>query len=356
MTKPIRVVIVDDSALMRQILSETLSRETGIEVVGQARDPYEAREIIKATHPDVVTLDVEMPRMDGLAFLEKIMTLRPMPVVMVSTLTQEGSEATIRALELGAVDYVPKPCAAPHGDILEILRQDLVEKVKMAAHARVTARPPAGTPAPPTLPPPRRGSSTGQFIAIGASTGGVERIRDILTVLPGACPPIVIAQHMGPSYLASFASRLDKLAAPTVQLATHGARLKVGTVYIAPGERHLAVARDVAGYFCQLQDTPLVSGHKPSVDVLFHSVAKAAGGNVVGVILSGMGRDGAAGLAAMRAAGAHTIGESEGSCVVYGMPRAAKEAGGVAVEMPLSHIPAEMLRAIEAISDRPRQA
>ena len=350
MPRPIRVVIVDDSNLMRQMLTAALSRDHGIEIVGTAADPFEAREIIKVSNPDVITLDIEMPKMDGLSFLEKIMTLRPTPVVMVSSLTQAGSDATIRALELGAVDYVGKP-AGSEGFGFQRVAEDLIAKIKLAATARVgqLRRP---TAAPATLPAPRRNARA--FIAIGASTGGVERIRDILQVMPAACPPIVITQHMGPSYLASFADRLNKLCAPTVTLATPGARLQQGTVYIAPGEGHLAIARDAIGYVCQIQETAPVSGHRPSVDVLFHSVAKAAGGNVVGAILSGMGRDGAAGMAAMRAAGAHTIGEQESSCVVYGMPKMAKEAGGVAVELPLAQIAPELLRAVDAIADRPR--
>ncbi|CAK0758585.1 protein-glutamate methylesterase/protein glutamine deamidase [uncultured Gammaproteobacteria bacterium] len=351
MKKPIRVVIVDDSTLMRQMLTKLLGRDPDIEVVGAACDPMVARDMIKATNPDVITLDVEMPRMDGLSFLEKIMTLRPMPVVMVSSLTQANSDITIRALEIGAFDYVSKPDGS-EGHGFEVMAEELIAKVKGAATARIAVRRPAVTPAP-LLAAPRRAVGN-RFIAIGASTGGVERIREILISLPAQCPPIVIAQHMGPAYLASFASRLNQLSQPTVQLASQGARLRQGVVYIAPGDAHLAVLRDGTGYFCQLQDTPPVSGHKPSVDVLFHSVAAVAGANVVGLILSGMGRDGATGMAAMRAAGAYTIGEQESSCVVYGMPRMAKEAGGVVIELPLAKIAGEMLRAFDAIGERVR--
>ena len=351
MAKLVRVVIVDDSNLMRRLLTAALSRDHDIEIVGSACDPYEARQVIKDTNPDVITLDIEMPRMDGLSFLEKIMTLRPTPVVMVSSLTQAGSDATIRALELGAVDYVGKPAGSEGFGFREVVAE-LIDKIKMAASARVTPLRRIQTPPPPLLSP--RHMDSWSFIAIGASTGGVERIRDILQVMPPDCPPIVITQHMGPSYLASFADRLDRISPPTVALASHGARLQRGTVFIAPGDRHLAVAREASGYVCQIQDTPLVSGHRPSVDVLFHSVAKVAGPKAVGAILSGMGRDGAAGLAAMRAAGAHTVGEQESSCVVYGMPRMAKEAGGVVLELPLAHIAPELLRAIDAIGDRPR--
>ena len=352
MARPIRVVIVDDSNLMRRMLTAALSKDHSIEIVGTAAVPFEAREIIKVSNPDVITLDIEMPKMDGLAFLEKIMTLRPMPVVMVSSLTQSGSDATIRALELGAVDYVGKP-AGSEGHGFQRVAEELIGKIKLAATARVGHLRKATT-APAILPSPRRISSRA-FIAIGASTGGVERIRDILQVMPANCPPIVITQHMGPSYLAAFAERLNKLCAPTIKLGSTGARLQQGTVYIAPGEGHLAIVKDTAGYFCQIQDQPpLVSGHRPSVDVLFHSVAKAAGPSAVGAILSGMGRDGASGMAAMRAAGAHTVGEQESSCVVYGMPKMAKEAGGVVLELPLAQIASELLRTIDSITDRPR--
>lgn len=350
MGRPIRVVIVDDSALMREMLKDILTHEPGIEVAGVARDAFEARQVIKVANPDVVTLDVEMPGMDGLSFLEKIMTLRPTPVIMISSLTREGSDAAIRALELGAVDCLAKP-GGSDGKGFEETARELVAKIRVAATARLTIR---RAPATGTLPGPRRAGAAGRLIAIGASTGGVERIRDVLAVMPADCPPIVITQHMGPSYVASFAARLDRLSAPSVQVATHGARLAQGVVYIAPGDRHLAIARDTTGFVCHIQDGPPVTGHRPSVDVLFGSVAKAAGPNAVGVILSGMGRDGAVGMKAMRDAGAHTIGEQESSCVVYGMPRMAFEAGGVAVELSLHHIPAEMLRAFDAIGERPR--
>ncbi|WP_448204448.1 protein-glutamate methylesterase/protein-glutamine glutaminase [Azospirillum sp. sgz302134] len=353
MPRPIRVVIVDDSSLMREMLKSIISEDPGIEVAGVARDPYEAREVIKQTNPDVITLDIEMPRMDGLSFLEKIMTLRPTPVVMVSSLTQEGSDATIRALEIGAVDCVAKPDGSDgHG--FEAMAHELIGKIRVAATARLSMRRPHAPSA--TLPTPRRAGSGTRFIAIGASTGGVERIRDVLAVMPADCPPIVITQHMGPSYVPSFAARLDRISPPTVQVATQGARLTQGVVYIAPGDRHLVVIRDAQGYSCHIQDGPPVSGHRPSVDALFSSVARAAGPNAVGVILSGMGRDGATGMLAMREAGAYTIGEQESSCVVYGMPRAAFEAGAVAIELPLAQIPAEMLRAFDAIGDHRSRA
>lgn len=347
MTRPIRVVIVDDSALMRQMLTELLTRSGVIEVAGVARDPYEAREVIKAKNPDVITLDVEMPRMDGISFLEKIMTLRPMPVVMVSSLTREGSEAAVRALELGAVDCVAKPDGSDGRD-METMAAELLDKIRIASAARLSA--PRGLAAATGKGRIKtRGKATfKRFIAIGASTGGVERIRDLLTAMPPDCPPIIVTQHMGPHFVPSFAARLDALSEPAVAVATEGARLEIGKVFIAPGDRHLTVAKDSRGYFCRLQDSPPVSGHRPSVDVLFQSVASAAGAASVGVILSGMGRDGAAGMLAMRKAGCHTVGEQESSCVVYGMPRAAMESGAVVAEMPLSQIAAEMLRAAES--------
>ncbi len=348
MAKQIRVAIVDDSALMRQMLTQLLSADPEIEVVGSARDPYEARTLIKATNPDVITLDVEMPRMDGLTFLEKIMTLRPTPVIMVSTQTRDGSEATVRALELGAIDYVAKPNSGP-ADVAA-MRDDLLAKVRMAATVRVSRRP--ALPARALTLPAPRGVGGGHLIAIGASTGGVERIREILSAMPANAPPIVIAQHMGASYLASFAVRLNTLCAPTVRLARDGDRLAPGMVLIAPGDRHLVVTASGGGLVSRLDDGPPRSGHRPSVDVLFESVAASAGARAVGAILSGMGRDGALGLKAVRDAGGHTIGEQETSCVVYGMPRAAAAIGAVAVELAIDQIAAELLRAPAAAGAR----
>jgi two-component system chemotaxis response regulator CheB len=347
MSRRIRVAIVDDSALMRRMLSESLEAIPDFEVVGTAQDPYEARDMIKVARPEVLTLDVEMPRMDGLTFLEKIMTLRPMPVVMVSTLTKEGTEATVRALELGAIDYVGKP-KGTDGDSFAEFRDELVLKLRLAAAARLNI--PRAKPVRAAAPARRPGDR--RMIAMGASTGGVERIRDVLEALSDTCPPIFIVQHIGAPFVASFAARLDRQTSLTVRVATHGARVGPGQAVIAPGDEHLSVRRDALGYICELSDGPAVSGHRPSVDVLFESVAKVAGANAVGVILSGMGRDGATGMAAMRAAGAWTIGENEASCVVYGMPRMAKQADGVAAELPLSQIPGEMMRAAAAIVER----
>jgi len=352
MPNRIRVLIVDDSALMRQLLTALLSSDPAIEVVGTAPDPLVAREKIKALNPDVVTLDVEMPRMDGLAFLEKLMTLRPMPVVMVSSLTERGAEVTLKALELGAVDIVCKPTdlavsgMGPQG-------RELIDKVKAAAAARVrplSAIPSQGSPG--RLAVTTIYKSTDRLVAIGSSTGGVEALRDIVTALPPDAPPIVITQHIPPKFSASFANRLDGLSAVRVKEAADGERIVAGHVFIAPGDRHLAVRRSGAALITHVYDGPLVSGHKPSVDVLFHSVADACGAKSVGVILTGMGRDGSDGLLAMRQAGAATVGEDEASCVVYGMPKAARENGAVERELPLSRIAEEILRLCNADATR----
>ncbi|MGE5547416.1 MAG: protein-glutamate methylesterase/protein-glutamine glutaminase [Solirubrobacterales bacterium] len=343
----VRVLIVDDSALMRQMLTAILSADPGIEVVGTAPDPLVAREKIKALNPDVVTLDVEMPRMDGLAFLEKVMTLRPMPVVMVSSLTERGAEVTMKALELGAVDVFCKPADAASGGLLGH-GKELVEKVKAAALAHV--RPLADRPAAPTarLSVTTIYKSTDHVVAIGSSTGGVEALRDIILALPPDAPPIVVTQHIPPRFSLSFAQRLDSMAAVKVKEARDGERIVAGHVFIAPGDKHLSVRRSGAALVTDVRDGPLVTGHKPSVDVLFHSVAEACGSKAVGVILTGMGRDGAEGLLAMRNAGAATIGEDEASCVVYGMPKAARELGAVDRELPLSRIAEEILRLCNA--------
>ncbi|MDB5454494.1 MAG: response regulator receiver modulated CheB methylesterase [Caulobacter sp.] len=325
---PIRVLVVDDSATMRGLITAALKRDPGIEVVGAAGDPFEARGMIKALNPDVVTLDIEMPNMNGLEFLEKIMRLRPMPVVMVSTLTQAGAEVTLRALELGAVDCVAKPTMATG-------TQDAMAEiaVKVRAAARATIRTKADS-----APVVRRKDylPSGDVVAIGSSTGGVEALLSILSMFPETCPPTVITQHMPATFTASFAARLDRASGGKVQEATDGALLEPGKVYVAPGGgAHLEVVRS-AGLRCRLVQGDPVSGHRPSVDVLFNSVAAAVGDKAVGVILTGMGRDGAQGLLAMRQAGAHTLGQDEQSCVVYGMPRSAFELGAVEKQVSLS--------------------
>jgi two-component system chemotaxis response regulator CheB len=327
----IRVLVVDDSATMRSLISAALNRDPDIEVVGGAGDPFEARGMIKALNPDVVTLDIEMPNMNGIEFLEKIMRLRPMPVVMVSTLTQAGAEMTLRALELGAVDCVGKPADATGTQ--EALAE-IVAKVKIAARASVRTN--AG--AAPSAAPTRRKDfvPSGDIVAIGSSTGGVEALLSILTLFPETCPPTVITQHMPATFTASFAARLDRASGAKVQEATDGALLEPGKVYVAPGGvAHLEVVRS-AGLRCRLVQGEPVSGHRPSVDVLFNSVANAVGDKAIGVILTGMGRDGAQGLLTMRKAGAKTLGQDEASCVVYGMPRSAFEIGAVEKQVSLS--------------------
>jgi two-component system, chemotaxis family, protein-glutamate methylesterase/glutaminase len=328
------VLVVDDSAAMRQLLTAMLEAE-GLQVVGSACDATSARAAIKSLDPTVVTLDVDMPGMDGLAFLEKIMTLRPTPVIMVSSLTGPGMDAAVRALELGAVDCVVKPLARSRSD-LDAFAADLAAKIRVAATSRL--RPPARSAMSATARTGGVGAATGHLrsiwsgcsvIAIGASTGGVERIRDLLGMLPPDCPPVVIVQHIGAGFVSSFASRLDRQSALTVRVAEDGQRLLPGHALVAPGDRHLRIARTVispgvAGLCCRLTDDDPVAGHRPSVDVLFQSIAQSAAARAVGVLLSGMGRDGAEGLLAVRTAGSHTIGESEASCAVYGMPRAAR--------------------------------
>lgn len=318
----VRVLIVDDSPTIRGVISNVLSRDDEIEVVGVACDPLEAREAIKQLNPDVVTLDVEMPKMSGIDFLERIMRLRPMPVLMISTLTQSGAAISLQALELGAVDCIGKP------DF-----EDLAQKVKAAARARV--RPLVQrVPAPP-LQDYRPGS---KLLAIGSSTGGVEALHTVLATFPENCPPTVITQHMPPTFTASFAARLDKLCAPKVQEAEDGAPILPGHIYLAPGgAAHLEVTGG-AQPRCRLTPGAPVNGHRPSVDVLFHSVCRSYGRRAVGVILTGMGRDGAEGLRAMRDLGASTIGQDEATCVVYGMPKVAFELGAVQRQVALSGI------------------
>jgi len=324
-----RVVIVDDSATMRGLITATLRRDPELEVVGAAGDPLEARQMIKDLNPDVITLDIEMPNMNGLEFLERIMRLRPMPVVMVSTLTTSGADATLRALELGAVDCVAKPTSAAASEGLS----ELAQKVKVAARASVR---PAGMVHAARVR--ENFTPADGIIAIGSSTGGVEALLTVLSNFPSNYPPTVLTQHMPATFTKSLAARLDRISGAQVGEATDGAPLQQGRVYLAPGgETHLEVVR-AGGLRCRLRQADLISGHRPSVDALFHSVAHAAGPGAVGVILTGMGRDGAAGLKAMRDAGARTLGQDEATCVVYGMPRSAHEIGAVQRQVSLAEI------------------
>ncbi|MET4898032.1 chemotaxis response regulator protein-glutamate methylesterase [Sphingomonadaceae bacterium jetA1] len=326
---PVRTLIVDDSPSMRALIASTLSRDPEIEVVGTANGPLQAREMIKALDPDVLTLDVEMPDMNGLDFLERVMRLRPMPVVMLSTLTQAGAEISIRALELGAVECCAKPAAG-------MLDGNLVATVKAAAGSRrVRLRDPATPPTPMADFTPRPGA----LIAIGASTGGVEALIALLGSFPAHCPPTVIVQHMPATFTTSFAARLDRLSKPAVAEARHGQPLVPGHVYLAPGgTHHLEVAGGEGRYRARLIPDDPTSGHRPSVDRLFHSVARTAGAHAVGAILTGMGRDGADGMLAMRNAGCFTIGQDRDSCVVYGMPGVAQEIGAVTRQLSLGRI------------------
>lgn len=337
----IRVLIVDDSATIRRILIAVLSSDPEIEVVGSAPEPAVARQMIKELNPDVITLDVEMPNMNGLEFLERIMRLRPMPVVMVSTLTKRGAEVTLAALELGAIDYFPKPTENV-AKVLQDGAHELAEKVKAAALARVRTH---RTPYVTSTSKIESSFSPGdRVVAIGSSTGGVEALIEVLSHFPSNCPPTVITQHMPAHFTATFAERLSRLCQPRVTEARNGDALIPGHVYIAPGGvTHLEVTGR-RSFRCVLTASDLVNGHRPSVDVLFNSVASAAGDRGVGVLLTGMGRDGAAGLLAMRAAGAATIGQDEETCVVYGMPRAAFELGAVQKQLPLEKIGPEVLR------------
>jgi two-component system chemotaxis response regulator CheB len=347
--KQTSVLIVDDSAFVRRVLTEILSSDPSIAVVGAAPDPFVAREMIKTLNPDVVTLDIEMPRMDGLAFLEKIMTLRPMPVLMISSLTQKGADVALRALEIGAVDFVAKPMVGLSEGFAG-LRDEIIGKVKAAAGARV--KPLSGSKPKARLVPGPNYRSSERLIAVGASTGGVEALQELLTAFPSDAPAILVTQHMPALFTATFAKRLDQCCAVSVSQAEDGERVLPGHVYIAPGGFHLELARNGANYVCRVHEQPLVSGHRPSVDVLFRSVAKAAGGSSVGIILTGMGKDGAAGLLEMRQAGASTIGQDEASCVVYGMPKAAHDCGATEVELPLNRIPGQVLHHCQAIAGR----
>jgi len=348
----IRVLVIDDSALMRGLLTEMINTAPDVEVVGAAPDAVIAREMIKALNPDVLTLDVHMPKMDGLEFLERLMRLRPMPVVMVSSFTEAGSETTLKALELGAVDFIGKP-RADGARRMEDYAENLVEKIRIAKAARlrrpVMTRPVAASVAPPLAAPgvssATRPAGSGKIIFLGASTGGTEAIKEFLMAIPADCPPILIVQHMPESFTASFARRLDGICAPRVIEAKGNEKVEPGNVYIAPGHSHLQIRRAPSGYITELLATPPVNRHRPSVDVLFDSAASLVGRQAVGVILTGMGKDGAQGLLRMRQAGARTFGQDEASCVVYGMPREAFLVGAVEEQSGLDEIGKRVLQA-----------
>lgn len=350
MGSKIKVLIIDDSAVIRAILSEILNDAGDIEVVGTAADPIFAKTKIASLMPDVITLDVEMPRMDGLTFLEELMRTNPLPVVMVSSLTLRSCDTTLRALELGAIDYVSKP-AIDIAEGVTALAGEIVNKVRIAAQARTRLHPStqaatvAATAQSPALDTSRM-ATTDKLIAIGASTGGTQAITEVIMALPAATPGIVIVQHMPPLFTQSFAKRLNEMARLTVREAEQGDRIVRGTVYIAPGGRHMAINRSGAMYHIELSDGPAINYVKPAVDVLFRSVALHAGKNAVGVILTGMGEDGARGLKEMREHGAVTFAQDEASCVVFGMPKKAIDMGGVDRVMPLHMIPRAVMDAI----------
>lgn len=341
----IKVLIVDDSALIRSVLNEIISSQPDMEVVGVAPDPLVARELIKQTNPDVLTLDVEMPKMDGLDFLERLMRLRPMPVIMVSSLTERGSEITMRALELGAVDFVTKPKISIQSGMLEYAEL-ITEKIRMASKVRVRARTIAAEHknAGEVLPQLRNPlTSSEKLIIIGASTGGTEAIKNFLVQMPSDCPGILITQHMPEGFTRSFAKRLDGLCKIAVSEASGGERVLPGHAYIAPGHSHLLLARSGANYVTQLSDAEPVNRHRPSVDVLFRSSAAAAGKNAVGVILTGMGKDGAQGMLEMKQAGAYNFAQDEASCVVFGMPREAIAIGATHEVASITELPSKVL-------------
>jgi len=372
----ITVVVVDDSALVRSMLTEIINRQPDMTCIGAAADPFVAREMIRNLNPDVITLDVEMPRMDGIDFLSKLMRLRPMPVVMVSTLTERGAEVTLRALELGAVDFVAKPKIGV-ADGLRQLADDITDKVRIAAKARINrlhlpaspaaaggapgaahaaapsartggATAPAAAAKPVSASPGLGRLSTEKIIFIGASTGGTEATKEVLASLPADSPGVVITQHMPPGFTRNYAARLDSLCKISVKEATDGERILPGHAYIAPGGLHLSVERSGANYIARVQDGDPVNRHKPSVEVLFKSAARVVGPNAIGIMLTGMGADGAKAMREMKDAGAYCVAQNEATCVVFGMPREAIAAGAVQEVLPLTQIAQHVLDHLRA--------
>jgi two-component system chemotaxis response regulator CheB len=353
-SRPIGVLIVDDAMSIRLFLKQLIDSAPDMTVLGMAADPVEAMRLLQTLTPDVLTLDVEMPHMDGLTFLEKLMRLKPLPVVMLSTLTAKGSDTALKALELGAVDVLGKPSATAAQ--LPLVAEDILTKLRAAAHARVGKRPPPVLTQPPEAATSRVDISTllpnptpvpdprPPLIALGASTGGTEALRHILTALPATMPPIVMVQHMPAGFTTAFAARLDAQSALTVREAQDGLPLQPGHAYLAAGDRHLSVIWRNGRYVQRIIDAPRISRHRPSVDVLFRSVAAAAGAAGLGVLLTGMGDDGAQGLLDMRTLGGVTLTQDEATCVVYGMPRAAMAKGASMASLPLPKIAPELVR------------
>lgn len=361
--KKIRVVVVDDSALVRSLLAEIIGRQQDMECVGTANDPLIAREMIRDLNPDVLTLDIEMPKMDGIDFLGRLMRLRPMPVVMISTLTERGAEVTMRALELGAVDFVAKPRIGLADGINELAGQ-IVEKIRIAATAHVRRVAQAGSVATNANSSSVEGKvpdpvsigrvSTEKLICIGASTGGTEAIKEILMHMPADAPGIVITQHMPPGFTTSFAARLNGLCQITVQEASNGARILPGHAYIAPGGKQFRIDRSGANYICVVEDGELVNRHRPSVEVLFKSAARVVGRNAFGIMLTGMGNDGAKAMKEMKDAGSYNYVQDEASCIVFGMPREAILHGAADEVLPLTRIAGALLGKLSGAGDRYR--
>jgi two-component system chemotaxis response regulator CheB len=351
-----RVVVVDDSALVRSLLAEIINRQSDMQCIGAAADPLVAREMIRNLNPDVITLDVEMPRMDGIDFLGKLMRLRPMPVVMVSTLTERGADVTLRALELGAIDFVAKPKIGV-ADGLRQLADDITDKIRVATRAQVR-RPSASASAAASGQTPSAAApiaqlgrlSTEKIIFIGASTGGTEATKEVLMSLPPDCPALMITQHMPPGFTRSYAARLDGLCRIRVAEARDGERVLPGHAYIAPGGLHLSVERSGANYIARVQDGEPVNRHKPSVEVLFKSAARIVGQNALGIMLTGMGADGAKAMKEMRDAGSYNLVQDEASCVVFGMPREAINAGAAHEVLPLGQIGAKLIDRLRSTS------
>ena len=358
----IKVVVVDDSALVRSLLSEIINQQADMVCIGAANDPLQAREMIRELNPDVITLDVEMPKMDGLEFLSRLMKLRPMPVVMVSTLTEQGADTTLRALEMGAVDFVAKPRIGVSSG-LKALGEEIVDKIRIASQARVSRHVVAAAPtvarAPETASTAVRPSSfsrisTEKIICIGSSTGGTEAIKEILVELPADAPAIVITQHMPPGFTTSFAARLDSLCRIRVQEAADGQRVLPGHAYIAPGGKQFSIARSGANYVAVVDDSPPVNRHKPSVEVLFKSCARVLGPNAIGVMLTGMGGDGGAAMKEMLDAGSYNIVQDEASCVVFGMPKVAIQHGAASEVLPLKGIAKALMERLQGAGVRNR--
>ena len=362
MSRKIRVIVVDDSALVRSLLSEIINRQRDMECIGTANDPLVAREMIREMNPDVITLDVEMPRMDGIDFLGRLMRLRPMPVVMISTLTERGAEVTMKALELGAIDFVAKPRVGLASGLNDLATQ-IVDKIRVAAVAQVRRAAPreasaahsasgAGTAAPAAPTTLLGRLSTEKLICIGASTGGTEAIKEVLVHMPADSPGIVITQHMPPGFTTSFAARLNGLCQITVKEASNGERILPGHAYIAPGGTQFHVARSGANYVSVVDDGPPVNRHKPSVEVLFKSAAAVVGRNAFGIMLTGMGNDGAAAMREMKDAGSYNYVQDEATCIVFGMPREAIAHGAADEVLPLGQIAPALVARLRGATDR----